>query len=88
MSRPDGPAGSGEAHDQTAEIACLLFGKNDTKESLYHPETSHCFDGIDDEQKINKNSGAESTIEALLTLIMVEKNARCKSLVHKYCQKN
>ena len=73
---------------QAAEIACWLFGKNDKNEPLYNPETGRCFDGIDDEQKLNKNSGAESTIEALLTLIMVENNARCKSLVYKYYQKN
>jgi hypothetical protein len=36
---------------------------------MYDPLTGRCFDGITDSATINRNSGAESTIEALYTLV-------------------
>ncbi len=45
-----------------------LFGNNPAGKRMYDPKTGRCFDGIESVGKINKNSGAESTIEALLTL--------------------
>jgi hypothetical protein len=69
---------------QAAEIACWFFGKNDSGKLIYNPDTGRCFDGIDDAGKINKNAGAESTIEALLTLVLAEKNVLCASIMQKY----
>jgi hypothetical protein len=51
---------------------------------MYDPQTGRCFDGINDKENINKNSGAESTIEALLTLIEVENNPITRKILHKY----
>ena len=45
-----------------------LFGNNPAKATMYDPKTGRCFDGIQNRQTVNLNSGAESTIEALLTL--------------------
>jgi len=41
---------------------------------IYDATSGRCYDGIDSARKINLNSGAESTIEALLTILEVEKN--------------
>jgi len=48
-----------------------FFGNNPVEEWMYDPETGRCFDGIDDSISINRNSGAESTIEALYTILEV-----------------
>ena len=45
-----------------------LSGKNTASTIMYHPETGRCYDGIKSGTGINQNSGAESTIEALLCL--------------------
>jgi hypothetical protein len=45
-----------------------LSGGNDAKAKMYDVSTGRCFDGIQSENEINKNSGAESTIEALLSI--------------------
>ena len=52
--------------------ASWLFGNNVLHESMYDPATGRCFDGITDSTRINRNSGAESTIEALYTLLEIE----------------
>lgn len=48
--------------------ASWLFGNNPLGEPVYDPATGRCFDGLRNKSELNKNSGAESTIEALLTL--------------------
>jgi uncharacterized protein YyaL (SSP411 family) len=50
------------------EIAAWFTGKNIANQQMYDPSTGRCFDGIVSETKVNMNSGAESTIEALLSL--------------------
>lgn len=63
-----------------AEIASWFFGNNPAKAKMYFEQTGICFDGIISEKEVNKNSGAESTIEALLTLLAVQSDCRasCK----------
>lgn len=53
--------------------ASWLVGNNVLGERMYHPATGRCFDGITDSVTVNKNSGAESTIEALMTILEVER---------------
>lgn len=53
--------------------ASWLMGNNVAGAQMYDPATGRCFDGIRDSVTVNKNSGAESTIEALLTLLEVER---------------
>jgi hypothetical protein len=69
---------------QAAEIACWLFGKNAADELLYDPETGRCFDGLDADKKINRNSGAESTLEALLTMIEIEQSPEAHKIVYDF----
>ena len=52
--------------------ASWLYGNNVKQGTMYDPETGRVYDGID-EKGINRNSGAESTIEGLFTLIEIEK---------------
>jgi len=54
------------------EAAGWLAGKNPAGKVMWDPSTGRCFDGIISNDKINLNSGAESTIEALLTLQALE----------------
>jgi hypothetical protein len=53
--------------------AAWLMGNNPVREPMYDPESGRGYDGISSERSLNRNSGAESTIEALLTLTEVEK---------------
>jgi hypothetical protein len=56
------------------EAAEWLLGKNVLGKAVYNPKTGVCFDGINNAKEINNNSGAESTIESLLTLLAIEQN--------------
>ena len=56
------------------EIISWFFGKNLLREKMYDKETGRCYDGLVSANKINKNAGAESTIEALLALQLMEKH--------------
>ena len=49
-----------------------LFGNNVRLQQMYDPATGRCFDGITDSSTVNKNSGAESTIEALYAILEAE----------------
>jgi hypothetical protein len=50
-----------------------FFGNNAAHEQMYDPVTGRGYDGIKDSVTINKNSGAESTIEALHSLVELER---------------
>ena len=77
---------TGDKHfaEQAGEIARWFFGKNPANHLMYDPETGRCFDGINNSDHINKNSGAESTIEALLSLLEVEKYDVAKKIVQEF----
>ncbi len=51
--------------------ASWFFGNNVPGETMYDSTTGRCYDGIIDSTRINRNSGAESTIEALYTLLEI-----------------
>jgi hypothetical protein len=53
--------------------ASWFFGNNVLHAVMYDSSTGRCFDGITDSTHLNRNSGAESTIEALLTLVELER---------------
>ena len=67
-----------EATDDTRYLtmaglaATWLLGNNIVKQPMYDSASGRCFDGIRDSATVNRNSGAESTIEALNTLVEVE----------------
>ena len=50
------------------EITEWFSGKNIANQQMYDPASGRCYDGLISETEVNKNSGAESTIEALLSL--------------------
>lgn len=56
---------------QAVQAASWLWGNNAAKTPLYDTKTGRCFDGIESPTHINFNSGAESTIEGLLTMIEI-----------------
>ncbi len=49
-----------------------LLGNNVLHQAMYDSTTGRCFDGIKDSTDLNRNSGAESTIEALYTFLEVQ----------------
>jgi hypothetical protein len=44
-----------------------FLGRNDLGQDLYDPTTGGCFDGLQ-EDRVNRNQGAESTLAFLLSL--------------------
>ena len=60
--------------DLAVKASAWFFDGNPANAQIYFPETGIVFDGIESEDFINKNSGAESTIEALLSLQKLEEN--------------
>jgi len=65
--------------------ASWLFGNNAAGTRMYDPATGRCYDGIQSSTGINRNSGAESTIEALGTLIELE--AYPEALAYARCNR-
>lgn len=59
---------------QAGEIAKWFIGNNPAGEVMYNPHNGIFYDGIENENLINKNSGAESTIEGLLALLKISQN--------------
>ncbi|MCH8328581.1 MAG: hypothetical protein IID15_08690 [Candidatus Marinimicrobia bacterium] len=58
-----------ERHHQLARRLLGWFqGDNLANRAMYDPQTGRCYDGINSPDELNLNSGAESTIEALLAL--------------------
>jgi hypothetical protein len=55
---------------------------------MYHPESGRCYDGINADGSINLNSGAESTIEALLALLAIEQNPFSRKILLEAYLKN
>jgi len=47
-----------------------FIGQNIVRAPMYNIETGRCFDGIKEDLSVNLNSGAESTIECLLAILM------------------
>lgn len=54
--------------ERANKVTKWFSGNNIAQHQMYDAETGRCFDGIVSETKINMNSGAESTVEALLSL--------------------
>ncbi len=73
--------------DIAGHLAAWFFGANDAHEIIYDKPTGRCFDGIIAINKLNKNSGAESTIECLLALQKIEKHREIIFALNKYKKK-
>jgi hypothetical protein len=55
-------------------VAAWYFGANPAGEAMYDPATGRTFDGISGGGEINRNSGAESTIHGLLSMLVLDDN--------------
>ncbi len=70
--------------DMAGHISAWFFGANDANQNMYSKETGRCFDGLSSPTSVNVNSGAESTIEALLALERIEKYPAIVTALNKY----
>jgi hypothetical protein len=66
------------------QLGAWLLGANEAGIKMYDSSTGRCYDGIVAKDSVNYNSGAESTIEALLTLEEIEKYPAIRSALDKY----
>jgi len=55
-----------------------FFKGNPCNALMYDPQTGRGFDGINSYDEVNRNSGAESTIESLLSFARLESNSKAK----------
>lgn len=78
--------GDKEYANQAVELAKWFFGSNPAKVQMYDQKTGIMFDGIDGTDKYNKNSGAESTIECLISLQAIEICPPAAAELQKYLQ--
>jgi hypothetical protein len=70
--------------DMAGHISAWFFGANDAGQNMYSKETGRCFDGLSSPTGVNVNSGAESTIEALLSLERIEASPVLITALNKY----
>jgi len=70
--------------DLAGHLAAWFLGANDAGKIMYSVTTGRCFDGINSSSSVNNNSGAESTIEALLAMEIVENYPAIKVALNKY----
>ncbi|HYJ64539.1 MAG TPA: hypothetical protein VEV62_12400 [Parafilimonas sp.] len=76
--------GENKYADIAGHLAAWFLGANNAGTIMYSISTGICFDGIRSATSVNKNSGAESTIEALLTMEIAEANPAIKTAMYKY----
>ena len=73
--------------DIAGHLAAWFLGANAAGQNMYSPANGIGYDGLSSPTSINTNSGAESTIEALLTMEKVEANAAIQTAMNKYIKK-
>jgi len=60
--------GNAEYASAAEDVFSWFKGNNVASTQMYDPLTGRCFDGIAEGKRVNRNSGAESTIECLLAI--------------------
>lgn len=70
--------------DIAGHLSAWFLGANVVGKSMYSLNTGRCYDGITSQANININSGAESTIEALLTMQRIESYPQIVIELNKY----
>ena len=68
------------------QLASWFFGNNPAKQQMYDPTNGRTFDGLSSPTELNRNSGAESTIEALLSLQALEAIPAGREALNSYLQ--
>jgi len=61
-------------------VAAWFFGANASRQPTYHPATGATFDGVASDGTVNQNSGAESTIHGLLTMLALDSHPVARSI--------
>jgi len=56
------------------------FGNNRSGAQMYDPRTGRTFDGLEADGRVNRNSGAESTIHGLLSMLALDAHPAVKTL--------
>ena len=69
---------------QAGQILAWYVGNNPAKQKIYDKTNGVCFDGITSSTNVNKNSGAESTLEALWAFQLAEKYPEILAESKKY----
>jgi glycosyltransferase involved in cell wall biosynthesis len=54
-----------------------FLGKNHLRQIMYNPVTGGCYDGLE-EDHVNLNQGAESTVSYLLSRLVMQENLECQ----------
>jgi YD repeat-containing protein len=67
------------AADLAAIEAAWFFGANRAGAPMYNPATGVTYDGLQPDGSINRNSGAESTIHGLLTMLALDAQPRVRA---------
>lgn len=68
-------------YELAAVVGGWYFGANRSGEPAYNPATGTTIDGIQADGSVNLNSGAESTIHALLSMLVLDANPELKAEV-------
>jgi hypothetical protein len=76
--------GQAKYADIAGHLAAWFLGANVADSNMYSISTGICYDAISSATNVNLNSGAESTIEALLTMERVEDFPAVKAALNKY----
>ncbi|GAA2155251.1 hypothetical protein GCM10009844_42080 [Nocardioides koreensis] len=61
-------------------VGAWFFGANPAGEAMYDPATGVTYDGISGSGQVNHNSGAESTIHGLLSMIALDQHPAAEEL--------
>ena len=61
-------------------VAAWFFGANASKAPTYDPATGVTFDGVAPDGTVNHNSGAESTIHGLLTMLALDEHPAVRTI--------
>jgi hypothetical protein len=75
-------SGNDRYAELAGELATWFFGNNPAQVIMYDRQTGRGYDGILSRTEINRNAGAESTIEAVLALLAVEANAAARARLY------
>lgn len=68
-------AGGGRGLRMLAGLAAgWFFGANTAGVQVYDPSTGVTFDGVETDGRVNRNSGAESTIHGQLTMLLLDEH--------------
>jgi len=76
LVRVAGAAGRPAFRRMAGFAGAWYFGNNPAAQQMYDPATGRTFDGVNSDQTVNMNSGAESTIHGLLSMITLDSRPR------------